>query len=70
MMRDAGKIIRWARGFSSPFPVQQFSKTRFSVATRLPPCGYFAEIAISITPAKGGFAEKQACPVHEKSIIH
>ena len=60
MMRDTGKIIRGARGFSSPFPVQQFSKTRFSVATRLPPCGYFAEFAVSITSAKGGFAEREA----------
>jgi len=53
MMRDTGKIFRGARGFSSPFPVQQFSKTRFSVATRLPPCGYFAENAVSKTSAKG-----------------
>ena len=70
MMRDAVKKNRGARGFSSPFPVQQFSKTRFYVATCLCRAVYFAENHVSKTSAKGGFADKPPSRVHNGSIIY
>jgi ribosomal protein S8 len=70
MMSDTLKKIRGAMGFSSPFAIQQFSKTRFSVVTCLCRAGYFAENRVSKTSAKGGFAENRPANDDNQTVIY